>query len=186
MRASSVIVLVGMVGCGNTSPPGDAGRAISFRKDLLTAPSLPYFEGTCGLSPSCHLGQVKNPKTDRLFLGCSATNSSCTATGDVAEAVYTGLVGNPDAGMLVMSQELPSMPYVTPGNPDNSYSVRKLEGTLSGLNCVPVAMDPIVANAPGESPPLQPCGQQMPLNVPPDATFNAKVREWILQGALDN
>ena len=181
-----------LLACSNASPSNDGGTPptgpISFRNDLLTAPPPAItFEFSCGLSSSCHNAPVHNPKTDRLFLGCNTANASCTASGDVAAQVYAGLVGNPDAGMLVMSQENPSMPYVTPGNPDQSWLVHKLEGTLMGITCVPAAMDPIVANATSEPvTPTPDCGTQMPLTAMPDATFNAKVRAWVQQGALDN
>jgi hypothetical protein len=123
--------------------------------------------------------------TDRVFFGCNTANASCTATGDVAEQVYAGLVGNPDAGMLVMSTENPSMPYVTPGNPDQSWLVHKLEDATLNFQCAP--NNPIVLNATSE--PVSPtpaCGTQMPLTSMPDATFSMKVRNWIKQGALDN
>ena len=79
------------------------------------------------------------------------------------------------------------MPYVTPGDPNNSYLVRKLEGTLGDLEtqCAAVNMDPIVANS-SDPTPLQPCGVQMPLNSNPDQAFNMKVRNWVMQGAPYN
>ena len=183
IRIGTALAFAAVLGCTNPSPSGDGGPPgpVSFRNDLL--PSHPGFEFSCGLSPSCHLNVVSSVKTDRVFLGCNHGNPNCTATGDVAQRVYQGLVGGPDGGM-VMSLELPSMPYVDPRNPDNSYLVRKLEGTLSDLQskCVPVSMDPVVSNA-GET---QPCGQQMPLTADPLPDLSAKVRAWILQGALDN
>jgi hypothetical protein len=200
---SSAVARLGLVmapawalGCGNASPSADAGPQgagpqgpISFRNDLeLVHGTDTRFAFTCGLSGSCHNAPVHNPKTDRVFLGCNPMNMSCTVIGDIAEQVYQKLVGNPDAGMSVMSQELPTMAFVQPHDPDHSYLVRKLEGTLSDLQsqCEAVSMDPIVASAPGESPPLQPCGLQMPLNANVDPAFNAKVRAWIMQGAPDN
>ena len=183
-----------LLACSSSTSNNDGGSTqtgpISFRRDLLSAapPSI-TFEFSCGLSSSCHNSPVHNAKTDRVFFGCNTANASCTATGDVAAQVYAGLVGNPDAGMLVMSQELPSMPYVTPNNPDQSWLVHKLEGTQNQFEqmCVPLAMDPIVANATSE--PVSPtpnCGTQMPLTATPDSTFNAKVRAWVMQGAPDN
>jgi hypothetical protein len=183
IRIGTAIAFAAVLGCTNQSPTGDGGPPgpVSFRNDLLT--SRPGFEFSCGLSPSCHLNVVSSVKTDRVFLGCNHGNPNCTATGDVAQMVYQGLVGDPDGGM-VMSLELSSMPYVDRQNPDNSYLVRKLEGTLNDLQskCVPVSMDPVVSNA-GET---QPCGQQMPLTADPLPDLSAKVRAWILQGAPDN
>ena len=188
-RFGFVLVSALLSACSN-SPGNDGGTSgpISFKNDLLTPPSPAVgFEFSCGLSSSCHHDPVRNPKTDRIFLGCNQMNASCTAMGDIGSAVYAGLVGNPDAGMSVMSQELPTMAYVKPGDPENSYLVRKLEGTLSGLTCVPAAMDPIVANATSEPvTPTPDCGTQMPLTANPDPTFNAHVRAWVMQGAPFN
>ena len=173
---------------GNT----DAMGAVSFRNDILTAapPNL-SFELSCGLSTTCHHDPVSDPKVERVFLGCNKSNSSCMAMGDVAETVYAGIVGQP-------SQELPTMNYVTKGDPDNSYLYRKIEKDgLMGLTCVPVNMDPIVAMAPSEPTPMQPCGAPMPLLadlsscsdptcVAALTTFIDKVRTWIADGAPDN
>lgn len=68
-------------------------------------------------------------------------------------------------GLLVgvRSIERPELFRVDPGNPDNSYLIRKLEG------------------GPGIA------GAQMPLNIPPlnQTTINA-IRVWIARGALQN
>jgi hypothetical protein len=187
---TSTLVLACTSSSGNGSSGNDGGTpdggTISFRNDLLKPPSPAIgFEFSCGLSSSCHRDPVHNPKTDRVFLGCNQMNATCTATGDIAETVYKGLVGDPEAGTMVPSQELPTMPYVKPGDPDNSWLVRKLEGTLSNLTCA--AMDPIVLSATSEPvTPTPDCGTQMPLTANPDPTFNAKVRTWVKQGAPDN
>jgi hypothetical protein len=63
----------------------------------------------------------------------------------------------------IPSAEVPDLFRVEPGNPDDSYLVRKLEG---GPNIV---------------------GSQMPLGGPPlDQDMIDRVREWIMAGALDN
>jgi hypothetical protein len=63
----------------------------------------------------------------------------------------------------IPSAEVPDLFRVEPGNPDDSYLVRKLEG---GPGIV---------------------GSQMPLGGPPlDQDMIDKVREWIMAGALDN
>jgi hypothetical protein len=87
------------------------------------------------------------------------------------------------------SQEDPTMPYVTPGDPSKSYIVYKLEGDLSNgaLNCLPLSMDPILQSAPGEQPTAaEPCGASMPLGLGQQADLTAQVRAWITQGAPDN
>jgi len=63
----------------------------------------------------------------------------------------------------IPSVDVPDLFRVEPGNPDDSYLVRKLEG------------GPDIA------------GSQMPLGGPPlDQDLIDMVREWILAGALDN
>jgi hypothetical protein len=173
-----------MSGGGNTgvasSSGGSKSALISFRRDLLApAPPNVGFEFSCGLSSSCHHDPVRDSKNQRVFLGCNQMNASCIVMGDVAEQVYIGIVNKP-------STELPSMNYVKPNDPDNSYLLHKIENNLNGLTCVPVNMNPIVANAPGLPGPPLPCGYSMPLmsDLVPD--FASKVRTWITQGALDN
>jgi hypothetical protein len=158
--------------------PDDGGGAdalgpVSFQNDLL-----PKFEGSCGLSSSCHQEVVQDPKVQRIFLGCNPMSPSCSVMSPVGPLVYPGLMG--------FSQEAPSMHYVVPNDPTNSYLLRKLENTLSNLTCTPVAMDPIVANAPAEPQPAQPCGTSMPLGLGTLTDVNQLVRAWIMQGARDN
>jgi hypothetical protein len=190
MRTGIVLASTLVLACtsSNGNDGGPPGGKISYRNDLLKPPSPAIgFEFSCGLSSACHHDPVHNPKTDRVFLGCNQANAGCTAMGDIAETVYKGLVGDREAGTTVPSQELPTMPYVKPGDPDNSWLVHKLEGTLSNFTCVPLAMDPIVAGASSEPvTPTPDCGTQMPLTANADPTFNAKVRAWVMQGAPDN
>ena len=85
----------------------------------------------------------------------------------VGAAAPLGLVLNTEDSidMLVNipSVEVPDLFRVEPGNPDDSYLVRKLEG---GPDIV---------------------GAQMPLGGPPLAQdMIDMVREWIMAGALDN
>jgi hypothetical protein len=162
--------------------PGDGGGAdapgsVSFQNDLL-----PLLMGGCGLSSSCHQEVVQDPKVQRIFLGCNPMSPSCTVpdAGPMSSGplVYQGLMG--------LSQEAPSMHYVVPNDPTNSYLLRKLENTLSNVQCVAVTSDPIVANAPSEPQPAQPCGTSMPLGLPMRTDINQLVRAWIMQGAPDN
>jgi hypothetical protein len=158
-------------GGGDAPPVGN----VSFKTDLM-----PKFAMACGLSASCHQDQVTDPKVQKVFLGCimSASNSCTFATaGDGAPTVYMGIVNKP-------SQEDTTMSYVKPSDPNNSYLLHKLEGTQGTLTCVPVSMDPIVANAGGGRPP---CGALMPDgNTMPDAVLPGLVRAWITQGAPNN
>ena len=60
----------------------------------------------------------------------------------------------------VPSSQVPSLFYIEPGNPGNSYLVRKIQGTGSG--------------------------SQMPFLRPPlSSSLITLVRDWVLQGALE-
>jgi hypothetical protein len=77
---------------------------------------------------------------------------------------YDRLVGKPSA-------QLPGMPLIEPGAPNQSYFFRKLEGT-QGAACSETGQDPLT------------CGVQMPKNRPPlDAATLARIRRWIEDGA---
>jgi hypothetical protein len=71
--------------------------------------------------------------------------------------------------LVAPSRALPSMPYVTPGDPDNSFLLHKLDGDLCVLE---------------EKCTSGSCGKSMPEgnNVLPEASRDA-VRRWIAQGA---
>ena len=93
---------------------------------------------------------------------CTAchTNVGRTPAGNlnlVAGASYASLVG-------VASGENPAVLYVSPGDPDNSYLVHKLEGT------------PAIV------------GRQMPRNGPPYLTTGEilVIRRWIALGAKND
>jgi hypothetical protein len=169
------VLCVSCSGGGGSSDGGaEAAAPVSFQNDLV-----PQLAMKCGLSSSCHQEQVQDPKVQRVFLGCSTSNPSCT--GSSPDVVYQGL--------LAASQENPTMPYVKRGDPANSYVVYKLDGDLSNsmLQCLPLSMDPILQGATGEQPTAsQPCGAQMPLNGGSDTALAAQVRAWIVQGAPEN
>jgi hypothetical protein len=65
------------------------------------------------------------------------------------------------------------MPYITPGDPTQSYLMHKVDGTLSGFSA-PCGQE-------------SGCGIQMPKGEAPLSTAQRDViRAWIEQGALDN
>jgi hypothetical protein len=109
--------------------------------------------------PSVTLTQLQTTIFSPLCSGChtgggaslpSSMNLSNTA------ATHAAIVG-------VASTQQPSVQRVNPGNPDNSYLVRKVEGT------------------PGIT------GSRMPLGgAPLDPTLIANVRAWITAGAQNN
>lgn len=151
----------------------EAGAPISFQNDVL-----PKLEHGCGLSSSCHQDPVVDPTMQRVFLGCDmALNSNCSVASP-GPTVYRGLMGN--------SQEDPTMPFVTPGNPSESFLQYKLDGNLSALHCAPVSSDPILQNAPSEPQPPAPCGVVMPLGGGVSTELSGTIREWIMAGAPNN
>ena len=111
-------------------------------------------------------GSAQNPATlsriqsEILSARCAICHTGAGAPRglrlDSVDTSFSLLVG-------VASDEVPSLLRVNPGDPDNSYLVRKIEG----------APDIV--------------GQQMPLGGPPlSAEQIALVREWIRDGALDD
>ena len=65
----------------------------------------------------------------------------------------------------VPSTETTSMNLITPGDPDNSYLVRKIKGTLTGLTCSTT------------------CGNKMPLGNAYAAESLQDLEDWIKGGA---
>jgi len=132
-------------GCEDHRPPAgfDAlAPAVSFSRDVL-----PVFATSCAFS-TCH-GSNVGP-ANGVYLGTDAAR------------VHAAIVG-------VASGELPSMRLVTPGDPVESYLLRKMDGSQCALD----------ARCSGGS-----CQGSMPKN---DALLPVAerdvVRRWIAQGA---
>ena len=123
--------------------------AVTFKAQVLGT----IFVNNCGTS-SCH---GVTPGMGGLFLG--------TSTAD-APTVYAELVGKD-------STELLSMPFVTAGDPEQSYLMHKMDGDQCQFNqqCV----------APGCMASM-PYGATMALPV----AYRDLVRRWIAQGAQDD
>ena len=113
----------------------ESAGALSFATHLD-----PFFDSTCAVT--CH-GAAPGPASGGL---------------DMTNNAYLELVGVP-------SDDVPSMPRVDPGNPNNSYLWHKLNDTQGAYGVL--------------------TGQQMPLNGGPLTSANLGVIEaWILGGAL--
>ncbi len=170
MRRLAAIALaslpLGALGACGTPPPTwapDAGACTPYTTPTttdLTTPTvsfatdvMPVFAHNCS-SSSCH-GIADSPRGD-LFLGAEL------AHGTDATTVYAGLVGKPSA-------QLPTMPYVTAGDPTNSYLVHKLDADQCMYQTSCVGHD---------------CLQAMPYDTAalPVETRDV-VRRWIAQGA---
>jgi len=129
----------------------------------LASDILPIFARSCALSTSCH----RTGTPYHLSLGPGVVNGEVVATDVVLAEISTAL-GMP-------SVEVPTWRRVSPGEPERSYLMRKLEGTqrCGDLACVVVLGSP------------EPCGGRMPggdsaLPLEPDEL--GKIRDWIEQG----
>ena len=138
--AACLVAAAALPGCAPGSGEGlnVSGRPLSEGGDVPLAATLEsiqvnVFDASC---TSCHSGAAA-PLGLRLDSGSS----------------FVGLVG-------VSSRQVGSLLRVEPGNPDRSYLIRKLDGTATE-------------------------GERMPLGGPPvPATTVAFIRQWISDGAL--
>jgi hypothetical protein len=158
---SALALAAGALASCSTSSPGGGG-ADSGPGDLTTpvttlrADVMPLFNLSCSFS-SCH-GSPSSSKGD-IFLGAQG------AKGSDAAQIRMLLVG-------AKAGEIPSMPYVTAGDPSKSFLMHKMDGDQATLSsqCAP----------PG-------CQETMPQGSEPlPAAQRNIVRRWIAQGALDN
>ncbi len=164
----ALVIAALLAGCG-TPPPQwnvDAGACVPYQPPTstnLTTPTvsfktdvMPIFEQSCQ-SSSCH-GIAQSPQGG-LFLGAEL------AKGSDSDKVYAGLVGKP-------SGQLPSMPFVTAGDPTTSYLMHKLDGDQCMYQMSCVGRD---------------CLKARPYDTGALAVDTRDiVRRWIAQGAPDN
>ncbi len=134
-------------GCSEYTPPAsfDATKPTSFSKDVIVV-----FQKSCAFS-TCH--------------GATTGNANGAFLGNDPARVHAGLVN-------VKSPELPTMNFVTPGDPKQSYLMHKLDGSQCTL-------DKQCTNGS--------CQDSMPKN---DTSLPVEtrdiVRRWILQGAKND
>lgn len=137
------------ISCSDYQPPaGFDGTAptVSLKTDVF-----PIFSASCAFT-SCHGATDGNP--NGIFLG-----------GADPSKVRTGIVN-------VRSGELATMSFITPGDPHNSYLMRKMDSSQCLLD----------AQCTDNS-----CGDSMPKNSDPlDIGARDTIRRWITQGAPDN
>lgn len=154
----AVAAAVAVGACSGQPDPGPVCReyvagdvpteSVSFEQDVL-----PIFQRSCGLNALCH-----GLPTNLPFLG-----SNPPAPGDAA-AVWASIVNRP-AGAL------PSRMFVEPGDPANSFLMRKMDG------------DQCIWDAECKA---GSCGAPMPegLGLLQESDRDL-VRAWILQGAQE-
>jgi hypothetical protein len=150
---------------------GSSGAAVSFSKDVM-----PILQMNCTSSAQCH-GQKNYKLAENLYLGPSM-GAIDAAT---AKAVHDQLVN-------VKSLEDPAMDLVTPGQPDKSYFLHKMNGDESKFNvdCASVPLCPSVLNCTK----TMPCGADMPYLGESLTISNPmglqQITDWITQGAPNN
>jgi hypothetical protein len=159
MAACTTAVLLLLVACGNDSGGSDPQVCVAHTTPPPAALASPPTSFEADVAPT---------------LGQSCAFSSCHGSRLAAanHGVYLGANADPasvKAALIGQSKALPTMPYVTPGDPDKSFLLHKLDGDLCVLeeSCVG-----------GE------CGDQMPSGnaALPDEKRDA-IRRWIAQGA---
>jgi hypothetical protein len=135
--------------CNDYQPPAGFDTAtpvVSFANDVM-----PIFGQSCAFS-TCH--------------GASTGTANGVFLGKDAARVYTAIVD-------VRGDELPTMPFVKPGDPRASYLMRKMDGSQCALD----------AQCAGGS-----CQLSMPKNAISllEVAQRDIVRRWIAQGAKQN
>ena len=158
-RALAALTALGAAGCPGPDPGPSSGcddhappagfdaltPAVSFSRDVL-----PIFARSCAFS-TCH-GSTSGP-ANGVFLG---------RDGPRVHAAVLNVKGD----------ELPTMPFVNPGNPRESYLMRKMDGSQCALD----------AQCKGGS-----CQSTMPKgNVALELPTRDIVRRWIAQGAKND
>jgi hypothetical protein len=126
-------------GCFSERPTGPSGGAVSFTNDIQ-----PILAGGCAFS-GCHGTTNANPAAKPMVL----------TTGQA----YDNIVN-------VFAAQLTTMRRITPGQPDNSYLIHKLQGTHLGVGGF---------------------GNRMPAGQPAlsQTTINL-IRTWVANGAPRN
>jgi hypothetical protein len=129
---------------GSAACAGSGRRASQFDRDVsFSEEVLPLLREGCAYG-SCH----GTPGRNGLYLG-----------GD-ASAVRAALLEN---------AEVASMPFVSPGKPERSWLMRKLDGDFCGVTCD------------GD------CGERMPkAGDPLEPAALGTIATWIGKGAPDN
>ena len=162
---------------GSMPPPsgpydgGDPSKLMtptrSFNMDVM-----PIFTFSCDFS-GCHIMSSGMPLE---YLGDSG-NGSMPPPYSFSKMVYDGIVNKPTI-------EDPSLMFVNPGHPTDSYLMRKLDNGLSDITCAPNnTLEMMFSSAMGMA-----CGTFMPTTSQTilDQSKRDIVREWIAQGAMDN
>ena len=190
-------------GCTPTTCPFDyssfdgTGPEVSLKNDLLAdkpptggSTKLGIFRRACNFASDCHGREAGEAG---LYLGPPSTNTSSQNIAISPEDITDMLEGGQpitllDGGMSdpvprgiinVPSKTLPSMVLVKPGDPANSFLMRKVDSCFEGLSgCTPQAT---------ETESGHPCGDRMPQGSKTLCEDERNmIRRWIAQGAKNN
>lgn len=184
LRWTTVALVATLAGCSDepTTTPQDAGADVASDlgadvtdaggADVTKTPDVGVDSGAEDVPPTV----VPFADVQALFARTCITDACHGRSGSgglrltTAALSHAALVDQP-------ADQVPSVRLVAPGDPDNSYLVMKVEGTMRQrlpMEC---------ATAPGRNP----CGAQMPqLAAPLTQAERALIRNWILAGALLN
>ena len=159
---------------GEAYDGGDPASLMSpttqFARDVL-----PIFRGSCGFS-GCH-GDSR-PSAPLVFLYASSADTTPVST--FGPQVHRNVVNQ-------KSLENPSMNYVRPGDPTNSYLMRKLDGALTDIALQCPTSNALYTRYASSYSFANPCAGAMPEGLMAlDAMSRDTIRRWIAQGALDN
>jgi hypothetical protein len=184
LAVTLAITTLASINCGSSSPSGGASDAstpscgqaccaytVPASTDLTSATSfqndvLPILLNSCSFS-GCH-----NMPSDMGALGSPTVFLGSKTIPSANSGVVADIVG-------VASTELPSMQFVKPGDPENSYLMHKADGD----QCLFTAMCPALPSSLG----LPPCGDTMPMGQALiDVAPRDTIRRWIAEGAMDN
>lgn len=169
------VVFVALLACGaddagNAPPNGNEPSAVAATSTA----------STCLASRTLSAAELSSPVTSfesdvAPMLAKSCAFASCHgSSGKGNHGVFLSAKSSDDmpkvkTALGAKAKALPTMPYVTPGDPENSFLMHKLDGDLCTLDehCV------------GRS-----CGKSMPQGneLLPEAARDS-VRRWIAQGA---
>jgi hypothetical protein len=168
LRSSLAAFVIVLSGCSDPPAPApadaapvdvvDAAPADATADDVPATPATfaevqALFTRSCAM-PACHGRADGGGGSGGLYLTDGVTS-------------HEAMVGRP-------SDQVASVRLVVPGDPDNSYLVMKVEGTMRER------LPQQCAISPGRNP----CGAQMPqLAAPLTADERALIRSWIAAGA---
>jgi hypothetical protein len=150
---------------------------VSLRNDLLAGPTSTAHPGGGVMRRACAFSSCHNETTFEadLFLGPALRDREQNEI-PLTDAHVTRLLGSMD-GVMRASRTNPAMQIVKPGDPANSFLMRKMEGCFTDIESGCTALEPDLPR----------CGDTMPSGADLlGADERDLFRRWIFQGAKNN